>query len=80
MADRLANFAMDNCTSVQVHLPSDRRVVEEIGTFLNSDVDHWLENSHNELSDARGPAATAKDIAILRLQLAPAAVRGQLLT
>ena len=64
MDDRLANFAMDSCTSIQVHLPSDRRVVKEVATFLDSDVTHWLENSHNELSDPRGPAATTKDIAI----------------
>ena len=40
MADRLANFAMDSCTSVQVHLPSDRRVVKDVATFLDSDVTH----------------------------------------
>uniref|UniRef100_M4BHD5 RNase H type-1 domain-containing protein n=1 Tax=Hyaloperonospora arabidopsidis (strain Emoy2) TaxID=559515 RepID=M4BHD5_HYAAE len=82
MADRLANFAMDSCTLVQVHLPSDRRVVKEVATFLDSDVTHWLENSHNELYDPRSPTATAKDKAISRLQLAQrtAAVRGQTLT
>ena len=42
MADRLANFAMDSCTLVQVHLPSDRRVVKEVATFVDSDVTHWL--------------------------------------
>ena len=42
MADRLANFAMDSCTLVQVHPPSDRRVVKEVATFVDSDVTHWL--------------------------------------
>ena len=62
MADRLAHFAMDSCTSVQVHLPSDRRVVKEVATFFDSDITHWLKNSHNELSDPRGSAVTEKDI------------------
>ena len=82
MADRLANFAMDSCTLVQVHLPSDRRVVKEVATFLDSDVTHWIENSYNEHSDPRSPTATAKDKAISRLQLPQrtAAVRGQTLS
>uniref|UniRef100_M4BSW0 RNase H type-1 domain-containing protein n=1 Tax=Hyaloperonospora arabidopsidis (strain Emoy2) TaxID=559515 RepID=M4BSW0_HYAAE len=82
MADRPCQFAMDSCTSVQVHLPSDRLVVKEVATFLDSDVTRWLENSHNELSNPRSPTATAKDKAISRLQLAQrtAAVQGQTLT
>lgn len=74
MADRLANFAVDSCTSVQVHLPSDHRVVKEVATFLDSDVHRRLANFHNELSDPRGSAATG-----LQLEQRTAAVRGLLL-
>ena len=70
MADRVANIAMDTCTSVQVHTPSDCRIVKDVAAFIDNDVNHWLKTSMDEHPDLRGPAMTATGRAISAQHLA----------
>ena len=61
MADCAANIAMDTYSSVQVRIPSGRRVVKELALHLDNDVNHWIETSTNEHADSSGPTYTGKD-------------------
>ena len=60
MADCAANIAMDTCSSVQLRIPSGRRVVKELAAHLNNDVNHWIETSTNEHADSSGPTYTKR--------------------
>ena len=51
MAYCAENIAMDTCSSVQVRIPSGRRVVEELEEHLDNDANHWIETSTNEHAD-----------------------------
>ena len=61
MADCVANKTMETCSSVQVRIPSGRKVVKELAAHLYKDVNHWIETSTNEDTDSSGPTYTEKD-------------------
>ena len=48
MTDRLAYIAMDTEVSVQAHATSYPGLVQEATTFLDPNVNHWLETSQAE--------------------------------
>ena len=70
MADRLANIAMDTGASVQAHASSNPVLVQENTTFLDSDVNHWLETSQAEQYVIQGPVLTPRNLIISRQESA----------
>ena len=81
MADRLANIAMDTGASVQAHAPYNPGLVQEATSFLDSDVNHWLETSQAELQQIQGPVLTSRNLIVSRQESARrrSAVRGLVL-
>ena len=80
-ADRLANIAMDIRASIQEHASAEANIVEAATTFLNNDVNHWLETFHAEYHEPQGPVMTPRNMIISRQESARrrSAVRGLVL-
>ena len=70
MAECAANIAMDTRSSVQVRIPSGRRVFKDLAAHLDNDVNHWIETFTNEHADSSGPTYTEKDRILSRKHLA----------
>ena len=60
------NIAMDTGASIQVHASSEKSVFKEAATFLDSDVNHCLGNSHDERHDLQAPGLTPRDLIVSR--------------
>ena len=76
MADRLSN---DTGASFQEHGSAEANIVKAATTFLDNDVNHWLETSHAEYQEPQGPVMTPRNMIISRQESARrrSAVRGQ---
>ena len=70
VTDCAANLSINTCSSVQVRIPSSRRVVKELAAYLDNDVNHYIETSTNEHADSSGPTYTEKDQNLSRKHLA----------
>ena len=70
MADRLANIAMKTEVSIQVHASAKAGVVKAATTFLDNDVQHWLEALQAEYHEPHEPAMTPRNIIISRQESA----------
>ena len=66
MADRFTNITMDTKDSIQAYSSGGSRAVLETTAFLDNDVKHWLEASHAELQELKGPAMTPMNLIISR--------------
>ena len=56
MANQLANIAMNTEASIQVLSSAEADVVKEATTFLDNDVNHWLEASQAEYHETQRSA------------------------
>ena len=70
MADRLANIAMDTGASVQAHASSNPGLIQEATTFLDSDVNHWLETFQAKQHELQGPVLKLRSLIISRQESA----------
>ena len=70
MADRLANIDMDIGASIQDYASEEANIVEATTTFLNNDVNHWLETSHADYQELQEPVLTSPNKIISRQESA----------
>ena len=66
MADRLANIAMDTTDLIQIDSSTEYSVALEATSFLDNDVNHWLEASQAENHEPQGPALTLRNLILSR--------------
>ena len=70
MADRLANIAMDTGASIQAHASSNPGLVQEAMSFLDSDVNYWLETCRTDKYVIKSPILPPKNMILSRQEAA----------
>ena len=70
MADQLANISMDTGNSVQAHASSNHGLLQMATTFLDSDVNYWLETCRTDKYVIKSPILPPRNMILSRQEAA----------